>query len=675
MIQFSKNILDILTSAKSIFWGGKNPIRFDMVNSTQIYDPHSSFRLPSSYHQEFDVVFLLEEYISSFKQWPLILDEALRLLQPNGVLVIRIQENNFISIFELIYFLEKWGKGNLLLEDEIIVGPDITLVLRFNVKERRCASLESFAFGMITDGRKPANVLEFVKSVLAIDNYKNIHSQIFICGPESVLADLDDFADKVFLVKQPQKFSNKAWVTRKKNLLVKAAKFKNLENIVIVHDRYKIAKDFILRLQDFGGDFDVLIPGQLTERGERIPDWVTLGVSTNWTPPGWLDYGDYHPFIYVNGGAIVAKTETLATTGWSDLLFWAQAEDVELTRRLQDKGITPRLAKDVKLITGTMRPEFVSSFERIPWYKDHYPLTNYTNSFEMRWLKIKSYSLGNVINLDKTAAITMAERQGAFFDSRWEPIQGGISWIEKNAACLSFKVSGPCQNLELLLTGIGNKPPIINGISVNAVPINMDSSTILENTLSIFLPADILPSNNLIHISLHRLRNQEINLSKIKLQHASLNAAEHFKTYKFGELIETNSGNIQNSSYIGAGWYGLEPWGIWSAQEESEIKILLPEINHSGFNFTVTMQAFTPPSLPAQMVSITVNGIGLGATIFYPESGQKTTTVFIPNELISTQCITIGFKVLRLTSPIEANISADNRPLGIGLINFMVSPR
>ena len=94
------------------------------------------------------------------------------------------------------------------------------------------------------------------------------------------------------LIEQPDQFHDLGWITRKKNLVVQAA---SRENILIAHDRYTVPPDFLERMTDFGGDFDVIVPRQATVDGRPLPDWVMISDDLNWATPGWMEFGDLSP--------------------------------------------------------------------------------------------------------------------------------------------------------------------------------------------------------------------------------------------------------------------------------------------------------------------------------------------------------------------------------------------
>jgi hypothetical protein len=66
----------------------------------------------------------------------------------------------------------------------------------------------------------------------------------------------------------------------------------------------------------------------------------------------------------VNGGAILAKREVLQLFPWNELLYWNQGEDVELSRRMQQRSIYPRYARTLELVVLQVRDGYIESFEK-----------------------------------------------------------------------------------------------------------------------------------------------------------------------------------------------------------------------------------------------------------------------------------------------------------------------
>lgn len=86
--EFNKKLL----GAKRIAWAGRL-VPFPRFESLpEIYDAEFDFRVSGDLHRKFDLVYLVESDLAHFKQWPLILDEALRLLSDHGMIAIRLSQ-------------------------------------------------------------------------------------------------------------------------------------------------------------------------------------------------------------------------------------------------------------------------------------------------------------------------------------------------------------------------------------------------------------------------------------------------------------------------------------------------------------------------------------------------------------------------------------------------------
>lgn len=354
-----------------VLWLGLKPPRMDMAIGQDIFESRSGYRLQTKFHQAFDLVLCTETDIGRIKQWPLVLDEALRALKPGGRIVLQGSETGFLSIFQLANFLEKWTRGQVRPIRQIVAEGRFQISLQLTHAQPRAAGIDDFTFAVVTDGRKPASVARFVESVRSASIAAGRRSAILVCGPPDVIDHLPD-TNGVCLIEQDHAFEDLGWITKKKNLLVRST---TTENILIAHDRYSVPVDFFDRMESFGGDFDVVIPSQRSVTGARIPDWVMTADSLNWTTPGWMEPEDYHPNTYVNGGVIIAKRDCLQRTPWNELLFWGQAEDVEVSRRFAEAGVTPRLAPKLVVESDQPRPGFFEAFEAVPYRSDAYVST------------------------------------------------------------------------------------------------------------------------------------------------------------------------------------------------------------------------------------------------------------------------------------------------------------
>ena len=513
---------EILTrlSGGLCLWAGGHPPRGDMDDGSALFSPDRDFRLPRGFHQKYDLVFLVEHDLGAVKQWPLVLDEALRALRPGGVIVVRLVESGLLSIFQLANAVEKWTGGRYRLIDQVSDTGRFLLAVQLTHETRRPASPDQFTFALITDGRKPASVSAFVDSVLALPAPNAEPHEILICGPASAVSALGAYAARVRLIPQPDAFSDLGWITRKKNLLVDAA---TRENILIAHDRYIVPADFISRMTDFGGDFDVVVPQQLSTEGQPLPDWVTLSDDLNWSTPGWLEFGDYHPFAYVNGGAMVAKTERLRRTRWSELLFWGQAEDVDLTRRLQDAGVTPRPARSVRLVSEPPRAGFVEGFERFPWIDGFYarsprPDREHVSRTGPLALALGSTAfvvMGHTVAFDDQHSIRKAADAGYILGRDWSAASTGVVWKGDGEPGLSLRFAGAHTDITLTLTFDSPATAArlvstsVNGIA--DVPLDHEGAAVL-----IQIPQTAVTDSNILHVRM-KTAGDALSLQSIRL--------------------------------------------------------------------------------------------------------------------------------------------------------------
>lgn len=356
----------LLTSATRVFWAGASPPLSRMESSNLILDPKADYRMPASFHQAFDLVYLVEKDLGKIKAWPLVVDEALRLLRPGGMLVIRMTNSRLCSIFELKHQLFMWG--NLSPEFEFVCDDG---AIQFAVKNRafapRPTGLDSFSFGVITDGKRQSQLFAFLDSVREMRRRGHQRVEMLVCGPAAIRSEVEARYPGIVMVDDDGEFTAQGWITRKKNQLIARA---TGENVVIAHDRYTVAPDFLESLHEFGGDFACVVCKQLRPDGRRFPDWVALGSAWSWTAPAMLEYGDWSRHLYINGGIIIAKTALLRSIPWNELLFWNQAEDVELTRRLRAAGHVPRFARGVSATSHVTRHGTMESFEPMPTNAD-----------------------------------------------------------------------------------------------------------------------------------------------------------------------------------------------------------------------------------------------------------------------------------------------------------------
>ena len=193
-----------------------------------------------------------------------------------------------------------------------------------------------FTFGIITSD----NNLEY--AVINSIYHQNIPSdkfEIIVVGgeylsryPDLIHVDFDESQKPM-------------WITRKKNLITKNAKF---ENIVFMHDYYFLHDNWYEGFKKFGNDWDICMNKILNQDSSRFRDWIICydrefedrdfsldevrrGKSTRYLPP--YDYNKTKN-MYISGGYWVAKKQVMEEEPLNEDLVWEQGEDYEWSERV-----------------------------------------------------------------------------------------------------------------------------------------------------------------------------------------------------------------------------------------------------------------------------------------------------------------------------------------------------
>lgn len=133
------------------------------------------------------------------------------------------------------------------------------------------------------------------------------------------------------------------WITRKKNLIAREARFSDL---LICHDRYHLSPGFAQDFAYWGYDYAIAAPRvRLARDGRRATDWaVVTSENHTWSRGGALHYRAHSAYAYCPGGVTLIRKAAWQRFPWNENLFWNEHEDVELIRRLQRSGEILRLA-------------------------------------------------------------------------------------------------------------------------------------------------------------------------------------------------------------------------------------------------------------------------------------------------------------------------------------------
>jgi hypothetical protein len=306
---------------------------------------YPNLRAPSSHHGQYGIVWLSEFDLGKVdeRQVDLILDEALRLLGPGGRIVFQFRESKHFSIFQLKHFIGRRYGIKARVQNEFRHGKKWCVVCEVVRDDWQRYQAKGWTFGILTQGVRVDNLRAFFESIRAQSGGED--AEILVCGPK--LPQFEQYRLNYLHVEVREDLAE---ICKKKNEIAQAAAHPNL---CLVHDRYRLESNFFTGFEAFGYDFDYLTVKQNYESGEHFPDYCALSQhELTWNTS--LDCRDINyvlPRQYINGGVIIAKTQTLREIPFNELVFWNQAEDVELAKAYRDRSIPPRCNAHSSMVT------------------------------------------------------------------------------------------------------------------------------------------------------------------------------------------------------------------------------------------------------------------------------------------------------------------------------------
>lgn len=189
----------------------------------------------------------------------------------------------------------------------------------------------NFSFGIITGGNNDIMLSEIIISIEQqnISNY-----EIIIVGNSSI----DKPNTRVI---QFNENSKPMWITAKKNLITKEAKY---ENIVYFHDYIKLNEGWYDGQLKSGNDFKIRMDKIINMNGERFRDWCIWPHNGNKMDnfigrECLIPYDITHlsKYMYISGAYWIAKKEVMLEYPLDENLIWGQGEDVLWSKQVREK--------------------------------------------------------------------------------------------------------------------------------------------------------------------------------------------------------------------------------------------------------------------------------------------------------------------------------------------------
>jgi len=368
-----------------------NELALEFLEINQLYHPVGIFHEESQ-----EIVYSLDD-LNSTKFVPILLKEWFFLLKIEGYLVIdyrpnkicdwqKLEENMWWlwkNKYEIIYhgpihekkinpsvredivgFInhqEKYFKNDLnsktLLPKKIATKtqPDsVEGYLRFVCKKTssgkiKTDTIESWTFGIITSGGREAWLENIIKSIRqqAIPNF-----EIIVCGTYF------DRKEPNFRYIPFNRRDDKGWITKKKNIIAREAKFQNL---CIMHDRIFLDKNWFSGIKKWGNCFEVMAVPQFFEgTKERFGDWVcnkgfSKETANDFIPlrGGYLEYKDWDIDVPTYAAITIIKKYIFEKNGFNETLYWNEYDDLLLHKSISSKGYILRMNPDAIVFSKT----------------------------------------------------------------------------------------------------------------------------------------------------------------------------------------------------------------------------------------------------------------------------------------------------------------------------------
>ena len=297
------------------------------------------FHPTGEFGQDSKEIVYSKDIVSATKFTPILLKEYFYIVKKNGYLVLDYKPTQFINfqkLEEIMWWLWK-GKFDIIShgqEEELDNLPKLEKGYSRFICRKIVSTIipgddiNKWTFGIITKGERDDWLEEIIASIKA---QKIPHFEIIICGTYRDRKE-KDFKYIPFFGRD-----DKGWITKKKNLIAREAKY---ENLCIIHDRIVFDKDWFKSMKKYGNCFDVLCNSQtLRGEGQRTGDWLTYGGGKLNSPYGIseLRYDDWDRYVYMGGQLSIIKKSVWQVAPWNETLYWGE-EDVELSFRFRDNG-------------------------------------------------------------------------------------------------------------------------------------------------------------------------------------------------------------------------------------------------------------------------------------------------------------------------------------------------
>jgi hypothetical protein len=263
-----------------------------------------------------------------------VLQEIIPLLKVGSTLELFIKDNDLLTSFGLRSLISRWFRGLQFVEISSV--SDKTLLIYKNTSDLERDPFTGWSFGVLCKKTSPDYLANFIDSCVEATKYSEDSNFeiILYMGDESKY----DFGEASELVKTiGNRNSKDSNISRKKNEICESAQY---SEILLCHDRFVLGSDITYQYKLSGYKFDLSVPKIHLSNGLRALDWGVINSSNDsWSDGALLNYRDNNRFAYIPGGLTVVRKQTWQSEPWNESLSWNEHEDVELSKRYQQRGL------------------------------------------------------------------------------------------------------------------------------------------------------------------------------------------------------------------------------------------------------------------------------------------------------------------------------------------------
>jgi len=306
-----------------------------LKEATHAYiEPDNFYTLKKFAKQESLDFIYSKNLINETKFHKILLKEWFFFCKRGGTIIIEMDNNGILDFDQLIKETDLLlgDKAKIIEKKKTRKGGQV-VIKKIKKALKKGDSIDKWSFGIITNGSKVDALEKQIDSIIALGIP---HFEIIICGPYKPVGKRKKYV-RVIPFNPPI-----AWITKKKNLIVKNAKY---ENLVITHNRFMFDRGWYKGMKKYGNYFEVLSCMITTFSRRRAGDWLTYGVdiSNRWLNRiGLLEYRDWDENLIINGSFYIIKKSVSQKCPWDESLIWGQREDDKISLEFHRNGIVPR---------------------------------------------------------------------------------------------------------------------------------------------------------------------------------------------------------------------------------------------------------------------------------------------------------------------------------------------